>query len=172
MYKQSLSQNWGNLVSDFVVEHKTMSTSQINAGAIEEWYKLRSFRFSSIAYLEGIEIDQINQPDFAKELREKINDFRFKKTAPIRNFSVKKNIVLALLPSVVASVLVAVCTDWSILWSIIIGIVLFAAGFVMVANQAQQARGKAAASLVQTYANQLEQYLPLLQEICDKYGIH
>lgn len=172
MYKQSLSQHWGNIVSDFVVEHKTMSSSQINAGTIEEWYKLRAFRFSSVAYLEGLEIDQINNPGFAKELREKIDSFRFKKTAPIQNFSVKKNMVLALLPSVVASVLVALCTDWPILWPIVIGIVLFFAGIVTVANQAQQARSKSATSLVQAYASQLEQYLPSLQAICDKYGVH
>lgn len=171
MYQQSLSQSWENLVSDFIVAHRGMSASQLNAGAIEEWYRIRTQRYRSVAYLEGIAIDQLGKPDFAQELRNKIDAFTFAKRAPEQLFSPAKALTLALLPGVAAGVLSAVCTDWPLVWPIAIGCVLMGAGVVSTANHAQHARSKAASDLVQAYADQLSAHLSALQTICEKHGI-
>lgn len=172
MYQQSLSQSWENLVSDFIVAHRGMSASQLNAGSIEEWYRVRTQRYRSVAYLEGIAIDQLGKPDFAQELRHKIDAFTFEKRAPEQHFSPARELPLALVPGVAAGVLSAVLTDWPLIWPIVIGGVLMGAGVATTANHAQHVRTKAAETLVQAYADQLSAHLSALQAICDKHGIH
>lgn len=171
MYQQNLTQSWENLVSDFITAHKGIPASHLNAGTIEDWYRVRAQRYRSLTYLESIAIDQQHKPDFAQELRSAIDAFAFQKRAPEQNTSPKKDLALAVAPGAVVGVASALLTNWGIGWPIAIGGVLMGAGVVSAANRTQNMRSKAADALVEVYAEQLRNYLPLLLAICEKHGI-
>lgn len=171
MYQQNLSQSWENLVSDFIAAHKGLPASHLNAGVIEDWYRVRAQRYRSLTYLESIAIDQQHKPDFAQELRSTIDAFTFQKHAPEQNTSPKKDLALADAPGAVVGVATALLTNWGIVWSVAIGGVLMGAGVMSAANHTQNMRSKAAVALVKVYAEQLRQYLPMLLAICEGHGV-
>lgn len=171
MYKESLTRQWENLVSDFTVEHQKQTALELNAGRIAAWYDQRVKRFSSLVMMEGMELDHLGKPEFAAELRAKIAAFQFSQRAADQTFSINRALAVNAVPALATGVLIAVFTDWPILWPIGIGVVLLMLGVSRAFSQAEAARRKAAAALLAEYAGQLERYLPELMAICDRHGI-
>ena len=79
MYQKVLIDQWKNLYSDFAEEYELLQSQGDAVTAFNRWYEARVHRWSSVAYSEGIILEQENKPDFSEELQHVIKKFQFNK---------------------------------------------------------------------------------------------
>lgn len=172
MYRESLLRQWENLIADFSQTHCNADAEALDTEKLNSWYEQRIKCFSSLVMLEGIELDQQNNPEFARELREKIAAFRFLPETNQSGFSVYKTLAVNLLPGIALGLLTAFCTKWFILWPILLGVIMVLAGVLLTFSQAHTARGKSNERLTEKYAQQLEQYYATeISDILNRHNI-
>lgn len=172
MYQNVLSKQWNDLVEDFITENRNSPSR--TTGQLRDWYRARAYHFSSVTAIEGITLDQVNKPDFARVLRAKLNDFDFQKPEAVT------------LPNPWTSVAIGAATGTTLvfllpllpfLWAkwwivrILAGILGFATIVFCQINRVFAAQRKRDELAFMEYARQLEDYLPALLAVCNQYGI-
>lgn len=171
MYRNILERQWTGLVEDFVRENKdSVQTVQ----TYMDWYRANAYRFSSMNAIEGISLDQVNNPAFARALREKINGFHFAKVdaAPAADFKMTVAVSCAAAAAVILLLPLLPFLWTKVLWvRALLGSVAAAAAFLLQVQKAADAQQKDQERIFAEYADQLKNYLPELIAVCEQYKV-
>lgn len=173
MYQNVLSKQWNDLVEDFVTENRNSPSQAI--GQLRDWYRVRTHRFSSITAIEGMTLDQVNNPEFAQALRAKMKCFDFKKpeaqATPDARIGVVVGAVVGVALVFLLPLLPFLWTKWWIV-RILVGIVAFIAIALGQINSVSNAQKKEQDRVFMEYARQLQEYLSKLLDVCKQYGVN
>ena len=170
MYRDTLSNQWKNLYSDFAGEYDTLVKQMNEPICFNRWYEARIHRWNSITFPEGIILEQENNRDFANELKLTLDKFSFNKVESAKTKSIWFGIVIGIaFGLIVGGVLYLLPLDllfWRIIISGIISAVMVSAVFIKKHNVTKKQEKK---RVKDAYIRQLEEYEKELIAVCDKY---
>lgn len=168
MYKDTLTAQWQNLYSDFAQEYDRLKEHGKEPACFDRWYETRIHRWQSVAYPEGIILEQANRDDFSQKLIETLKAFRFSsvETKPMR--PIWQGIALALAAGA-ASAAFLLLLRWEIVRVIISGIVVCVVAGLGFAKSEDTARKNESNRVKEAYVGQLKDYLDKLTEVCDQF---
>lgn len=173
MYQNVLTKQWNDLVEDFVNENRNAPAQTV--AQFRDWYRVRAHRFSSITAVEGMNLDQLNNPDFAKALRDKIDRFDFRKPESQAAPDARTGMIAG---AVVGVALVFLLPLLPFLWTkgwilrILIGVAAFLVISLWQISSVSTAQKNEQERVFTEYVHQLEDYLPSLLEVCREYGVN
>lgn len=170
MYKETLNAQWKNLYSDFAQEYDLLKTKGNEPGCFDRWYEARIHRWQSVAYPEGMILEQTGLADFARELTDVMKRFRFQYVESRQGRPVWWGIVLGLAAGVAAAVVLKLL-HWSTVRVILSGIVVCIVavlGFVRAEEAAKESECK---RVKEEYVGQLKAYEKELTAVCDKFEV-
>lgn len=171
MYQDALSNQWRNLYSDFSAEYETLSKQPNSVSAFNRWYEARVHRWSSIAYQEGVILDEEKNPEFAEELRRQMQAFKFRAVA---SGKVPRSTGQDALISGGCGGLIGVgmlALQFGMIKSIITGGISIAALMVALSRNRANSQHQEEQRVKDNYTQQLKDYLPSLIGVCEKYGM-
>lgn len=171
MYREALIDQWINLYSDFSQNYDMLKIQGKEPDVYNQWYMTRIHRWNSVSYSEGIMLDQLNQPDFSRELRAVLKEFCFQTVETSGESPVWRGPLIGLAVGVAAAVGMKVL-QWGTLRASISGIILFAVVTVAFQNSAATSRKQEQERIKNGYVEQLKNYENILKKICEKYGVH
>lgn len=167
-YKETFSQQWRNLYSDFAQEYERLLTKGKAPGCFREWYETRIHRWRSVVYPEGMILDQEKNPEMTKALSDAMRDFHFEKVEPAPEKPLWQPFAVGLTAGIVSGVLMALLR-WSPLRSVLSGAVVAIVVISGYLKSRSLARDAERVRVRQAYADQLKDYLPKLTAVCDSF---
>ena len=168
MYSDTLKEQWRNLYSDFAQEYDRLTLKGDAPACFRQWYETRLHRWQSVAYPEGIILEQTGDAALSRELTDAMRNFAF---SPVKPQPVRPMWLSAALGLIAASFSSALLLlfHWNPIRIVISGIVVFIVTALGVARSVTSAREAEAKRVRDAYVAQLRDYLGTLTAVCDKY---
>lgn len=167
-YKETFSQQWRNLYSDFAQEYERLLTKGSAPGCFREWYETRIHRWRSVVYPEGMILEQEKNPEMTQALSDAMRDFHFEKVEPQPEKPVWQPIAVGLAAGILSSLVMALL-HWSPLRSVLSGVVVAIVVISGYWKSRSLARDAERVRVRQAYADQLKDYLPKLTAVCEQF---
>lgn len=168
MYSETFKEQWRNLYSDFAQEYDRLTQKGDAPACFRQWYETRLHRWQSVAYPEGIILEQTGNSALSRELTDAMRDFTFSPVEPQPVKPMWLSAVLGLIAAALSSVLLLLF-HWNPIRVVISAIVVFIVttlGFARSVTSAQEAEAK---RVRDAYVAQLREYADTLTAVCDKY---
>lgn len=170
MYREALIDQWNNLYSDFAGEYETIKKQENMIASFNRWYEARIHRWNSIAYSEGIILEQEKNPDFSDELKTVLRSFRFTEVEASDAFPKWIGIAAGLIGGGIAGGALALL-HWGIARSVLSGGIVFIIIAVGFSKKNADTEKKEAERVKEAYIRQLMDYQKALIAVCDKYKL-
>ena len=169
MYTKTLKSQWKNLCSDFYQEFELLNLKGNDAASFNSWYSVRIHRWNSIAYSEGIILDQQNNPQLSSAILASLANFKFRHVDKPKTKSAWSGIAVGGAAGVVTAFAVNYFFDWKTFSTVIAGAAAFmvcAASAVGLSSGSSRDEDE---KLRQEYLSQLESYWGELEKVCRKF---
>lgn len=170
MYQKTLMDQWDNLCADFAGEFDFLCKQGNAAASFNRWYEARVHRWSSDVYAEGMILAQLQKRDFAQQLTGAMKRFRFREVPSINEKSVWSGIPVGLLVGAVCGGMMSFL-HWSVIRSIISGIVALVVVSGALYKKNEAFNQKALNDVKKAYIRQLTDYRSELLAICRQHHI-
>lgn len=168
MYQDTLKEHWKNLYSDFAQEYDRLKMKGKQPDCFDDWYTTRIHRFQSVAYPEGIILEQVDNAELSQALTDTMKDFRFELVEPQEGKPIWQGIVLGLAAGGV-SALVLLLLHWETVRLILSGIVVFIVVLLGFWRSEQAAGLSEQKRVKEAYVGQLKEYWQKLSDVCDQF---
>ncbi len=167
-YRAYFFTQWENVIADF---NKMAADNPGDIENMNRWYKARAFRWSSISESERMILDDLKQPEFAGQLRQALNNFKFTKEETGTVASAGP--MLALSAAAGAALGAVLKTVFHSGWFLTIagGILLTVIGIWFSLDRRSAAEAKRDKQLYGRYTAQLREYTKTLEQVFIKYDI-
>ena len=109
IYQDTLKNQWENLCADFEKDFDITITKGNIPACLNEWYKVRAYRWRSLTYSEGIILEQNTSSEFAEKLLELIESFSFKSVESTQKKSFLPKIAIGVILGIVIALLSKLC---------------------------------------------------------------
>ena len=169
MYIKTLKGQWENLCSDFYQEFDLLKLRGDSAASFNSWYSVRIHRWNSVAYSEGIILDQQNNSQLSSAILSSLGEFRFRHVDAPRQKSAWTGIIEGAFIGLFTALLIKYLLDWRLLSTILAGLVVFIMSAVSIFMLLSNSSGAIDEKLKQEYISQLEDYWPKLESVCKKF---
>ena len=169
MYTQTLKGQWRDLCSDFYQKFDTIMLRGNDAASLNTWYSVRVHRWNSVAYSEGIILDQQNNPELSKAVLDALGGFRFRQTDKPRAKSAWPGLIAGAAAGVGAAFAVKHFLDWGSIRTTLTGALAFIACAVSAVRLSSGSAKDADEKLRREYLSQLEDYWGELEAVCRKF---
>lgn len=170
MYRDTLIEHWRNLYSDFAQEYDRLKAWGNEPNCFERWYETRIHRWQSVAYPEGMILEQVDNSEFAQELTDVMKAFRFEYIEPKAAKPIWYGIVLGLAAGIVSAVFLALL-HWETVRIILSGIVVFIVAALGFVRSEESAKNNELKRVKEAYIDQLKEYSEKLTAVCDKFEV-
>lgn len=170
MYQKMLIDQWDNLCADFAGEFEFLCKQENVIASFSRWYETRIHRWNSSVYAEGIILSQLQKQDFAERLTGAMKHFRFQEVPSANGKSVWVGIPIGLLAGAVCGGVMSFL-HWSIIRSIINGIIVFVVVSGAFYKKNESFNHKAQDDVKKAYIQQLADYRSELLAICKQFHI-
>lgn len=170
MYSETLMNQWTNLYSDFAGEYEEIKKQGNEPYGFNRWYEARIHRWSSIAYSEGMILEQEKKPDFSNELIQVMKNFSFKKVESTNESKVWIGIIIGIVVGGLTGGILGMI-HWGIIKSVLSGIILFAVIAASYSKKCADDKRKEDSRVKKEYIQQLREYQRNLMDVCTKYNV-
>lgn len=168
MYQDTLKEHWKNLYSDFAQEYDRLKMKGKEPDCFDDWYHTRIHRFQSVAYPEGIILEQVGNAEFLQALTDTMKEFRFELVEPQEGKPLWQGILLGIAAGG-ASALLLLLLHWETVRLILSGIVVFVVVFLGFWRSEQAAKLAEQKRVKETYVGQLRDYWEKLSDVCGAF---
>ncbi len=168
MYRETLMAQWNNLYSDFAGEYEILKKQENVTASFNHWYEARVHRWNSITYPEGIILEQLNKPDFSRELKKAFKGFKFEEVKPAEEKPLWMGIAAGIAAGVLAGGILTLL-HWGKTEVIISGVVLLAAVIVVFFKKNADDGRQEEKRVKEEYIQQLRDYQKELIAVCNRY---
>lgn len=168
-YTTKFSSQWDNLVADFAAKIESTPIELLTESELNGWYQTRSYRWSSIAEIEAMMLEQEANQELRNELISAIADFKFEKPADEKTYLPSNLIVAGAIATVAAAVASKLLLSFSAVKAIIIALIIAIAFVVKFFSNKSSAKKTVDKKIRSAYIEQLQAYKQKLLDICNKY---
>ena len=169
-YKNSFAIQWDSLKVAFMAEMSKHVSEEITLKKVNDWYRVYSFRWSSIVETEGLLLSQQENEQLRADLINGISAFRFKEVEGKKKPSFVIRLVIAIAVAVALG-LVLYFAFKAKTWIIIVqAVVALLSALVSYATSLDKYAKDSVKHLCEGYAKQIEEYKATLVAICEKFN--
>lgn len=171
MYLKALKGQWKNLCSDFYQDFDILKLNSNDTASFNSWYSTRIHRWNSVAYAEGIILDQQNNPQLSSAILASLGNFRFRCVDKPKEKSAWSGIIASAVAGAFAAFAVRYFLDWKSVGTILTGAMAFIVCAVSALRLSSGSGRDSDDKLRQEYLSQLEGYWSELETVCRKFDV-
>lgn len=168
-YTEQFSRQWDSLVANFICDMGKLPAEEITLKKLYEWYRAKSFCWSSMVEHEGLVLRQLDNQKLEEDLLRAIDNFEFKEITPPKKPSAAWRIAIGVGVGVVLGGLCGFFTAWKIWLMVIVALICIMASVFSYAGSLDKYAKMASSEVCEKYAAQLKEYKETLLAVCRKY---
>lgn len=168
-YKNKFESQWNNLRADFAAKIEKTPVELLSPKELNSWLQARTHRWSSVVEMEGLILDQEDNPELSSELRSALGSVSVEQVnagkAPSPILHIGVGAVIAAVFAVVSKVLL----DRGTMMAVVLAVLTVAAAICEYTIFSSSKKKELEKALRSGYVKQLDEYKRELLSICDKY---
>lgn len=169
MYINTLKSQWENLCDDFYQDFDIIMLKGNNAASLNSWYSVRIHRWNSVAYSEGIILEQQNNPQLANAILASLQNFSFRNVDAPKAKSSWPGLIASAAVGVGATLAAKFFFDWKLFTAILTGAAAFTVCAVPALRLLSGSDSNSNENIKQEYLSQLRAYWGKLEAACRKF---